>query len=189
MHWATLWAKGSGIIVTPSVGGVKSKRKYTRLHTWTLYFILHQWYSNNSLKEELESNSHGYSALPLSEQNLAKTLQWIIMISSLWKLHWDYCKYFKLQWLSTRGVHLHLGGRRVEGWSDPCDLSILPSSRLGGVEVPCTWEAPLHGIWMWIVWCLVCLSWGPMGTQGFYSETEAPVYSYIPKSNPPCGGS
>ena len=33
MHWATLWAKGSGIIMTPPVGEVESERKYTRLHT------------------------------------------------------------------------------------------------------------------------------------------------------------
>ena len=59
--------KGEWDHVTPPVGGVESERKYTRLHTWTLYCILHRWYSNDSCLEELESNSHGYSALPLSE--------------------------------------------------------------------------------------------------------------------------
>ena len=33
IHWATMWVKGSGIVMDSSSGGVKIKRKYTRLHT------------------------------------------------------------------------------------------------------------------------------------------------------------
>ena len=38
---------------------------------------------------------------------------------------------------------------------------------------------------MWIVWCPACLSWGPMGMQGFYRQEEAPSYSCTPKSSSP----
>ena len=40
---------------------------------------------------------------------------------------------------------------------------------------------------MWIVWYPACLSWGPVGAQGFYRQVEVPSYLYTQESSSPLG--
>ena len=47
VHWTAIWAKSEPLTQAP-LSIVQSKRKYTRLHSWTLYYTLLRWYMMSS---------------------------------------------------------------------------------------------------------------------------------------------
>ena len=171
----------------PLSRGVQSARKYTRLHTWTLYCTSNRWYKVDPSNREVESNSHCYSALH-SRLNLnMKPCNNITMIR-----HMQHCKVLKLLQLS-----FILQFITWEGTSHGLTMGLLPKhlnepnsliSSLNSLIVPRgghalhTWEVPLYGV-KWIVWCPALLSWGQKGTQGIYRVLATPHYSYSTKSS------